>query len=378
MRLASHLLGLAVLPLAFAVTYDIQVGGPNAELVFSPEAIYAVAGDIVNFHFNPKNHSVTESSFASPCGPKPGGIDSGFMPVAIGSYEHNPTYTVHVNDTKPIWIYCKQAAGTANSHCGKGMVFAINCGPDGAPNSFTNFKAAALAVGASLATQTVPPPASTTWTAAYGGYTIPPPPTGVEVVKTITLQSSTWATTYTSYPNSPEPTPAALAGVVHKVIVGGGKLVFDPPRIDALPRDTVMFEFRAKSHSVTQSSFGDPCRRLTVNGAIIGFDSDLQPVADGATTFPVWNLTVTDTAPIWAYCKQQTPISHCGQGMVFAINSDETGPRNFKAFTDLAKNLNGTRGAVSQPTGTTISGAVSLRVGGVLALALTAVVTLLL
>jgi hypothetical protein len=25
------------------------------------------------------------------------------------------------------------------------------------------------------------------------------------------------------------------------------------------------------------------------------------PVADNATTFPTWNITVNDTAPIWAY-----------------------------------------------------------------------------
>jgi len=267
------------------------------------------------------------------------------------------------------------------------MVFAINCGPDGAPNSFANFKAAALAVGARLragATQTTPPPATTTWTAAYGSYTIPPPPSSAEATKTITLESSTWVTTYTSYAGSPDPTPSTLTGVVHKVIVGaGGQLVFDPQHIKALPRDIVTFEFRQKNHTVTQSSFADPCRKLTVNGAAIGFDSDFMPVADGATTFPTWNFTVKDTAPVWAYCKQKTPVSHCGKGMVFAINSDESGPRNFQAFSDLAKNLNGTVGGVSQPTGgasesTPASGAASLHVSGVLALALTAVVAVLL
>jgi len=265
------------------------------------------------------------------------------------------------------------------------MVFAINCGPDGAPNSFANFKAAALAVGARLkagATQTTPPPATTTWTAAYGTYTIPPPPATTEATKTITLGSSTWVTTYTSYAGSPDPTPSTLTGVVHKVIVGGSQLAFDPPRIDALPRDIVMFEFRQKNHTVTQSSFADPCRKLTVNGAIVGFDSDFQPVAEGATTFPVWNLTVNDTAPVWAYCKQRLPTSHCGSGMVFAINSDESGERNFKAFSDLAKNLNGTVAGVARPTAsgtsTPTSGAASFHVSGALALALTAVVAALL
>ena len=46
------------------------------------------------------------------------------------------------------------------------MVFAVNCGADGSPNSFTNFKNAALAVGASLA-------AEASSTSDAGGYGAP-------------------------------------------------------------------------------------------------------------------------------------------------------------------------------------------------------------
>ena len=52
------------------------------------------------------------------------------------------------------------------------MVFAVNCGQDGSPNSFTNFKNAALQIGSSLSASAAAP--SGTATAAYGGYTIPP------------------------------------------------------------------------------------------------------------------------------------------------------------------------------------------------------------
>ncbi len=182
------------------------------------------------------------------------------------------------------------------------MVFAINCGADGSPNSFTNFKASALAIGASLSAsaaaasatpsaggsygggsyggggygapaQGAPP--SQVQTAAYGGYTIPPAPSGALMTETISVDSSTWVTTYTSYPNSPAPTPASLSGVVHKVIVGGASgLVFDPPHIQAAPRDQVVFEFHDKNHTVTQSAFADPCRKLSANG-VTGFDSGL-------------------------------------------------------------------------------------------------------
>jgi len=53
----------------------------------------------------------------------------------------------------PIWIHCRQAANTPASHCGQGMVFAVNPGPDGSHNSFAAFKAKALAIGKQLATK---------------------------------------------------------------------------------------------------------------------------------------------------------------------------------------------------------------------------------
>lgn len=123
---------------------------------------------------------------------------------------------------------------------------AINCGADGTQNSFTNFKAAALAVGAGLSggagSSTAPP--STTYTADYGTATIPPPETPSVVTETITVQQSVWTTTYSSYPNSPQATPASLTGDVINVVVGGsaGNLTFTPNRVSAKPRDTVVFQ----------------------------------------------------------------------------------------------------------------------------------------
>jgi plastocyanin len=386
----AFILGLALLPFISAAVIDVQVGASG--LVYSPEAISAHVGDQVVFHFHAKNHTVTQSSFADPCGKKDGAIDSGFQPVAANQTDNLPTFTVTVNDTNPIWIYCAQGARTPASHCGAGMVFAINCGADGSPNSFTNFKKAALAVGASLsasaaaASSTAAYPAYTNapdawttstaapaaWTtAAYGDYTIPPAPVATLVTQPITLGASTWTTTYSSYPGSAAPTPNAVEGTVHTVVVGGpGVLAFNPPFVNAQPRDTIVFEFQQKNHTVTQSSFADPCRRLNANGTL-GFDSDFMPVSDDTTSgFPTWNYTVTDTAPVWAYCRQQVPVSHCGQGMVFAINPVQSSARNFTAFQNVAKNLNGTV-LTTTPNNTqsqgsdsnTPSGAISLKIG---------------
>jgi plastocyanin len=388
---ASLSLGLAVMPFAFAAIHDVQVGGANGSLTYSPEALSAAPGDQVVFHFNPKNHTVSQSAFNNPCGLKDGGFHSGFMPVAANSsVDSRPTFTVLVNDTTPVWVYCAQAAGTAASHCGQGMVFAINCPTGDAPNSFDNFKKAALAIGASLsssaaaasATDAAPtgygaPVASPTLTAAYGDptggvVTLPPAPSATLVTAAITLDStSVWTTVYTSFANSPAATPAAAEGVVHTVIVGGtNKLFFDPDHIIAAPRDTVVFQFEQKNHSVVQSSFSDPCRKLNANNASApaGFSSGFNfPVGANDTVFPTWNLTVNDTTPIWAYCGQTSPISHCGAGMVFAINAVDASPRNFSAFQAIAEQLNGTGttpsasgSAPSSPTGA----ALSLRVGG--------------
>jgi len=377
MFFASLSLGLVLLPLVSAQqVHDVQVGGSS--LTFSPEAIFANPGDQVVFHFQQKNHTATQSSFASPCGHKDGGFDSGFIPVAANVTSDFPTWTITVNDTQPIWVFCNQAANLPASHCGAGMVFAVNCGADGAPNSFTNFKNSALQIGASLSaaagSATAPYGApygaatpSGVATAAYGGVTIPPAPTPSLVTQAITMASSTWTTVYSSYPNSPAPTPG---GSVIKVVVGGpGKLLFDPPHVAAQPMDTIMFEFHQKNHSVVQSTFADPCRKMNNNGAT-GFISDFYAVGANDTVFPTWNMTINDTAPVWAYCRQQSPSSHCGAGMVFAVNSDESSARNFTAFQSLAEQLNGTALAATAssstaPASKTGAAAPSMRVGGI-------------
>jgi len=344
-------IGLLLASTVSAATIDIQVGGDNAALTFTPEAISAMPGDQVVYHFNPKNHSVTQSSFAGPCTHKDGGVDSGFM--AVGSdvaTANRPTFTILVNDTQPIWVFCGQAANTPNSHCGAGMVHAINCGADGAPNSFTNFKNSALAIGAQLkaAAQSSPSPSG------YG-----------------------YGTPTASIP-SPTASPAPAGGKTIEVIVGGtGNLSFTPSRVSASPQDTVKFIFHVKNHTVTQSSFSAPCMPLTDNttGTRIGFNSGYMPVGADATDFPTWSLTVNDTSPIWAYCAQ---AGHCGSGMVFAINSDESSGRSFTAFQKLAKTLNGSSTAgnsTSSNNGTSTSGgtgngAMSNSVGGGLVIAL--------
>lgn len=131
----------------------------------------------------------------------------------------------------------------------------------------------------------------------------------------------------------------AAAGLVsavdHTVLVGDTGLDFNPTSITAAAGDNVIFEFRGGNHTVTQSSFAQPCTFLqTANGP--GVDSGFQPVAAGATSFPQWSITIDNaTAPLWFYCKRIQPANHCQAGMVFAINP--TAEKTFAAFQAAAK-----------------------------------------
>ncbi|KAJ3543424.1 hypothetical protein NMY22_g3153 [Coprinellus aureogranulatus] len=112
---ASLTAGLALLPFVLGAVHDIQVG-QEGKLLFEPEAIFAQPGDQVVFHFHPKNHTVTQSSFADPCGPKEGGFNSGFQPVAANVTDNLPTYTITVNDVYPADLGVLCPGGSYTQH----------------------------------------------------------------------------------------------------------------------------------------------------------------------------------------------------------------------------------------------------------------------
>jgi plastocyanin len=147
-----------------------------------------------------------------------------------------------VVDTKPVWIYCRQAG-----HCQQGMVFAVNPG-----DKLAAFQAAATG-GAAPST---PPPSSTA--------------------------------------SSPSPSSTSTD---HVIVVGGpAGLVYTPSNIQAQPGDTVTFQFHEKNHTVTASSFAQPCRALSLTSTTgqAGFDSGFMAVDAAATTFPTYTIQIND------------------------------------------------------------------------------------
>jgi len=174
------------------------------------------------------------------------------------------------------------------------------------------------------------------------------------------------------------------ANILVKVGANGG-LVFDPSSVTAAAGDTISFQFQGKNHSVTQSTFASPC--VLESTPTKGVDSGFMPVATGATTLPQWSFTVDNaTAPLWFFCAQTSPVSHCQKGMVFAINPSAT-----KTFAQFQANAMGGSSASGSPSAgasgtpassgtspatTSAKGSGALKVGGSAAGLLTAVALL--
>jgi len=118
----------------------------------------------------------------------------------------------------------------------------------------------------------------------------------------------------------------------------GGVYQFIPPSFNATNGTTITFKFTGApgNHSVTQSTFADPCDPVAGGS---GFDSGwvFVPTSPALAQTPEWNLTIVDdTKPIWFFCKQTLPVDHCSAGMVGAINAPATG-NTFTAFQTAAK-----------------------------------------
>ncbi|KAE9383075.1 hypothetical protein BT96DRAFT_1009678, partial [Gymnopus androsaceus JB14] len=146
MTLFSNLLCLALAALSVQAqdtTVQVQVGGTVNErggiYQFTPSNFNANNGSVISFEFtgNPGNHSITQSTFSSPCQPLSGGFDSGWVLIPNGGVSPSPVWNLTVtDDSNPIWFFCKQLLPTP--HCAAGMVGAINA-PTSGSNSFDSF-----------------------------------------------------------------------------------------------------------------------------------------------------------------------------------------------------------------------------------------------
>jgi len=150
---------------------------------------------------------------------------------------------------------------------------------------------------------------------------------------------------------------SASAQTTYNVIVGANLTVTYTPNVltGVNVGDTIAFTFASKDHTVTQSSFGNPCSNLSADSTKF-LDSGFFPVAANATELPQWSFNVTSTAtPLWFYCRQ---VGHCQKGMVFAINP--TANKTYAAFQNAANHSissNTTNGGTITAANTSSSGA---------------------
>ncbi|KAI5463197.1 hypothetical protein BGZ63DRAFT_351980 [Mariannaea sp. PMI_226] len=114
----SLLVCSALFCIASAKTIKITATSDNK---FDPDSVTAEKGDTLEFHFQPKNHSVVAGDFEYPCSPLE--LGSGFFSGFISSSDGmaSKIFQVIVNDTEPIPFYSSQG-----SECAKGMVGIIN------------------------------------------------------------------------------------------------------------------------------------------------------------------------------------------------------------------------------------------------------------
>ncbi|PCD19385.1 hypothetical protein FGRA07_06190 [Fusarium graminearum] len=99
-------------------------------------------------------------------------------------------------------------------------------------------------------------------------------------------------------------------------------LRFWPEKITAEPGTMVQFQFWTGNHTVTQSTFDDPCMPIgNVNPSVEGVYSGYMPVAASMSKgmIPTYTITIKDKKPMWLFCSK---AQHCQGGMSMVINEE--------------------------------------------------------
>ncbi|KAF5247938.1 hypothetical protein FANTH_6219 [Fusarium anthophilum] len=123
---------------------------------------------------------------------------------------------------------------------------------------------------------------------------------------------------------------AAVAEAVDVQVVSVGRnsatnatgIKFWPEKITAEPGTMVQFQFWAGNHTVTQSTFDDPCVPIgNVMSNVTGIYSGYQPVEASMSKgmIPTYTIMVKDKKPMWLFCSK---AKHCQGGMSMVINEN--------------------------------------------------------
>ncbi|KAF7880478.1 uncharacterized protein EAF02_007324 [Botrytis sinoallii] len=171
-----------------------------------------------------------------------------------------------------------------------------------------------------------------------------------ELPRAICLSSSSCAS----------PTGKASSNIsTHSVIVGAaGRLAFNPTSLDVALGDKILFEFLALNHTLTQSSLRYPCTWNASGGIDTGF-KQFNPSNDSGKF--IVKYTVEDTTPLWFFCSQRRPISHCHEGMIFALNPGSSFGTFLQGATGASISMLASNTRMTDyPTGSAVSNTVRL------------------
>jgi len=148
---------------------------------------------------------------------------------------------------------------------------------------------------------------------------------------------------------------SALAANYTVIVGNNNTLTYQPSNITGvLVGDMINFVFVAGNHSVTQSSFAEPCQNLTSGG----LDSGFQKIQDNSTMAMQYSFTMTNASvPLWFYCRQTAPKNHCQNGMVFAVNP--TAEKSYAQFLATAMASSNSTNSTSSSSSAAPSGSAS-------------------
>ncbi|KAI9167082.1 Extracellular serine-rich protein [Paramyrothecium foliicola] len=120
--LRSFFAAAALACLANAETIRVTATSDNK---FDPDTVDAREGDVLEFHFEPRNHSVVAGDYRYPCSPLElgTGFYSGF--ISTDDDKADRVFRVTINDTEPVVFYSSQG-----DECSKGMVGIVNQSSD--------------------------------------------------------------------------------------------------------------------------------------------------------------------------------------------------------------------------------------------------------
>lgn len=166
----------------------------------------------------------------------------------------------------------------------------------------------------------------------------------ISALATASITQQTRSTSSTLAQSSPQSTIDVTVG-------SGGNLIFDPSTVDATKGTVIRFNFLALNHSLTQSTYQNPCES---NGQFDTHFAQFNPKNESGE-FLVDFLVETDS-PSWFYCAQTIGKSHCSEGMVFSLNAQG----NSEIFRQRAQS---SKVISTTSTSATVSGSSSTTLG---------------